>query len=218
MTVISLRQYAICFISSLASYFCPIPFSGVSSERQAKWSTKPQNEDVVQVRFQLVLPVPASCDSKAYLEDVRDSFLKSYKNETKFQMSLQGLGTGSWHLDGRVMFTSSCKLRNARQRIKTILMKCHERLRLSHAEIQAFNQHLGQTANLNVKKDTEPFAEEGHRWNVDGSSGEHNAQGALLHFLLIAPALPRKMHVSLRTSPGPLGKIQLPLFVVLSRA
>ena len=131
-------------------------------ERQAKWSTKPQNEDLEQVRFQVVLPVPASCDSTAYHEDIKSSFLKSYQKERKFQVSLRGLSTGTWRLEGRVMFTNTCKLRTASERFKAILMKCHERLRFSHAENQAFNQHLAQTANLNVKKDTEPFAGESH--------------------------------------------------------
>ena len=191
MTVISLSHCAICFISSLASYFCPITFSGGSSERQAKWSTQPQNEDVEQVRFQVVLPVPASCDCTAYHEDIKSSFIKSYQKERKFQVSLRGLGTGTWRLEGRVMFANTCKLRTARERFKAILMKCHERLRFSHAENQAFNQHLAQTANLNVKKDTEPFAGKDHSWNVDGSS-----QSLLANimrkvrppdFLLIAP-------------------------------
>jgi len=157
--------------------------------------------------MQVVLPVPAYCNSTAYHEDLRNSFLKSYQKENKFKMSLQGLGTGTWHLVGRVMFSQQCKLRNARDRIKSILMKCHERLELSYAEKQAFSQHLGQTANLSVKKDTEPFAEEGHHWIVEGSSREPNAQGAPLHFLHIVPSLRQKLHTSLRTSPGPLDEI-----------
>jgi hypothetical protein len=164
------------------------------SEMQAKRSTQPQNEDVVQVRIQVVLPVPAyfnSTATTAYHEDLRESFLKSYQKENKFKMSLQGLGTGTWHLLGRVLFSQPCKLRSARDRVRTILMKCHERLGLSYAENQAFSHQLGVTANLSVKKDTEPFAEEGHHWNVEGASGEPNAQGALLHVLLIAPPLTR---------------------------
>ena len=156
---------------------------------QAKRSTQPQNEDVVQVRIQVVLPVPAyfnSTATTAYHEDLRGSFLKSYQKENKFKMSLQGLGTGTWHLLERVLLSQPCKLRSARDRIKSILMKCHEHLGFSYAENQAFSQHLGLTANLNVKKDTEPFAEEGHHWNFEGSSGEPNAQGMLFHFLLNA--------------------------------
>jgi hypothetical protein len=182
---------------------------------QAKWSTQPRNEDVEQVRFQIVLPVPASCDSAAYHEEIRDSFLKSYQKERKFQMSVQGLGTEMWRLEGRVMFSKPCKPKSVRQRIKDILLKCYNNLNFSSDEKKKFNQYLQETANLNVKKDTQPFDEEGHHWNV-----EPNAQGALplLPFLLIAPSLPRKMHISLSTSPAPLGKIQLPLCVVLSRA
>ena len=145
------------------------------------------HEDLEQIRIQVILPVPAGCDSTKFYADVKESFLKSYKNENKFEISLQGLGTETWRLDGRVMFTKPCKQRNARERIKGILMKCHKRLGLSDAANQAFNQHWAQTANLNVKKDTAPFAGESHRWNDDGSPGEHNAQGAPPDFLLIAP-------------------------------
>ena len=96
-------------------------------------------------------------------------------------MYLQGLGTTAWRLEGRVMFTTPRKLRNARERIRGILLKCHKQLGFSEAENKKFSEYLGQTANLNVKKDTQPFAEEGHHWNV-----EPNAQGMLFHFLLNA--------------------------------
>ena len=111
----------------------------------------------------------SSCDSTAYHADIRESFIKSYQKE-KFKISLQGLGTGTWRLDGRLMFTNSCKPKNARERIKGILMKCYKRLGLSEAENKTFSEYLKQSANLNVKKDIEPFAEEGHSWSVDGSS------------------------------------------------
>jgi hypothetical protein len=55
---------------------------------------------------------------------------------------------------------TKCKLKNARERIKSILLKCHKRLCCSDAATQAFRQHLAQTANLNVKRDTEPFPKE----------------------------------------------------------
>ena len=71
---------------------------------------QPQNEDVTQIRFRVVLPVPVNRDSTAYHEDIRGSFIKSYKKEKKFQVSLQGLGTGTWLLDGRVMFANNANL------------------------------------------------------------------------------------------------------------
>jgi hypothetical protein len=114
---------------SLESYFCHVILTGSTGRSvvRATWSTQPKNEDVAQVCMQVVLPVPACCNSTAYHTDIRESFLKSYKNEKKIQMCLQGLGTGTWHLEGRVMFAKPCKLRYARERIKGILLKCHER-------------------------------------------------------------------------------------------
>ena len=67
-----------------------------------------------------------------------------------------------------------------------------------------------ESANLTVKKDSEPYVKEAHHWNIEGSSGEINAQGVLLHFLHMknTNAFPvQKLHTSLRTSPGPLGEI-----------
>ena len=139
--------------------------------------------------MQIVLRVPANCDSVLYHEDIRDSFLESYKKENNFQMSMQGLGTGTWLLDGRVKFKKAQRLRTARERIRGILLKCHNRLGFSDAANQAFSEYLGQTANLTAKKDCEPFAEGGHRWIVEGSSGEPNAQGEPLHFLHISSSL-----------------------------
>jgi len=67
----------------------------------ATWSTQPNNEEVVQVRIEIIL----------LHAGIRDSFLKSYAKERNFYMSLQGLGTGQWHFEGRVMFTKPCRLR-----------------------------------------------------------------------------------------------------------
>jgi hypothetical protein len=161
----------------------------------------------MQVCIKVILPVPSCCDSTAYHANIRDSFLTSYQKEIKFQMLMQCLGTAVWHLAGRVMFTKPCKLRNARERVRGILLRCHKQLEFSEAENKKFSDYLGQSANLSVKKDTEPFAEEGHHWIVEGSSREPNAQGAPLHFLHIVPSLRQKLHTSLRTSPGPLDEI-----------
>jgi hypothetical protein len=162
------------------------------SGRKPTWSKQPNNEETDQVRVQVVLPVPACCDSTAYHAALKGSFFKSYKKERKFQMSLQGLGTGALRLEGRVKFEVSCRVRNARERFRNLLLKCHRQLVFSETENEKFKHYLADTANLSVKKDTEPFAQDGHHWNVDGSSGEPDARGALLHFLHIAPSLPIK--------------------------
>jgi hypothetical protein len=187
LLMVIFTSFVLFAFSSLTVYFCPVKCSGGSLEKQSACS-HPSFEDVFQVSIQVVLPVPAGCDSTAYLADIRQSFLNSYKNEKKIQMSVQGIGIGTWHLHARIMFTRSCKPKNARKRIRDILIGCHERLELPYDENQKFKEYLGQTANLKVKKDTEPFADSG--WNVDGSSGEPNAQGVLLRFFLIALLFP----------------------------
>jgi hypothetical protein len=196
LMVISLVISYLCFKCSFLFLPCHISLGGSSGLQAATWSTQPNNEEVVQVRLEIILLVPAGCDSTAYHIDIRDSFSKSYQKERKFYMSVQGLGTGRWHFEGRVMFTNPCRLRRARERIRNILLKCHARLEYSLAENQAFSQYLGQTSNLNVKKDTEPLPE-GHHWNLDRSSGEPiaAAQGALLHFLHISPSLRQKLQL-----------------------
>ena len=62
---------------------------GASHKERRRLTTS--YEDVVQVSMQVVLPVPAFCDSRAYHAHIRESFLSSYQKERKFQMSLQAL-------------------------------------------------------------------------------------------------------------------------------
>jgi len=88
------------------------------SNSAKSWSSnQPSNQDVLQIRVYVVLPVPADWHSSACHEGLRDLFLTRYKSEQQFRMSLQGLGSDMWRLEGRVLFNKPCKLRSARKRI-----------------------------------------------------------------------------------------------------
>ena len=70
-------------------------------------------------------------------------------------MSLQGLGTDTWRLEGRVKLNKPCKLRNARTRFKSVLMDWNDGLDPPPNESHAFNTHLAKY--LDVKPDAAPF-------------------------------------------------------------
>ena len=91
--------------------------------------------------------------------------MTTYKNE-RFQMSLQGLGTDTWRLEGRVKLNKLCKLRNARTRIKSVLMDWNDGLDPPPNESHAFNAHLAKC--LDLKPDAAPFTAAGdtHSWTI----------------------------------------------------
>jgi hypothetical protein len=145
-------------------------FSGDSSANQSNLesSSHPSRQDVLQFQVQLNLNVPAGWRMQGYHARLQDVFLKTYKREQRFQMTLQGIGTDTWRLEGRVRLNQECKLRNARTRFKGVLMRCYEDLRLSPAENKAFSDYLGSSNVLSVKPDAEPFPGDGstHSWTV----------------------------------------------------
>ena len=121
-----------------------------------------------QVLMQLDMRVPTGLDCTAYHEDLRRSFLASYKKDQWFQMSVQGLGTATWRLRGRVMLATKVKVKSVRRRIRDILMKCHERLALPDPANHVFGKHL--EAALDVKPDNDPFSGDRHSWTIEPAS------------------------------------------------
>jgi len=114
---------------------------------------------VQQVRIQLALRVPDGCDAAAYHADLKTSFLESYaKKDEWFQMSVQGLGTPIWQLQGRAKLEKAIRHRSARTRIRDIFKKCHDGLGLSPPVNQAYSKYLETT--LAVKQDAEPLSGE----------------------------------------------------------
>ena len=139
-------------------------FSG-SSKRRSWKPTQPSNENVQQVLIQLDLRVPDGCNATVYHEDLKKSFLESYANKDEwFQMSVQGLGTPTWHLQGRAKLQKEIHHRSARKRIRDILIKCQGNLGLSPPVNQAYSKYL-ETA-LVVKPDAEPLSGERRWWRT----------------------------------------------------
>jgi len=120
---------------------------------------------VQQVLIQLDLRVPDGCNATVYHEDLKKSFLESYANKDEwFQMSVQGLGTPTWHLQGRAKLQKEIHHRSARKRIRDILIKCQGNLGLSPPVNQAYSKYL-ETA-LVVKPDAEPLSGERRWWRT----------------------------------------------------
>ena len=118
-----------------------------------------------QVLIQLDLRVPDGCNATVYHEDLKKSFLESYANKDEwFQMSVQGLGTPTWHFQGRAKLQKEIHHRSARKRIRDILIKCQGNLGLSPPVNQAYSKYL-ETA-LVVKSDAEPLSGEKRWWRT----------------------------------------------------
>ena len=111
---------------------------------------QPQAEEVLQVRIELILPVPDGCDGTAFHAGLRDQLLTSYGKEPRFEMSVQGLGTECLRLEGRVMFAKPCQVKNARERVKKILQRYHDGIGLPAVD-PAFRAHLSDRRNLAFK-------------------------------------------------------------------
>ena len=109
-------------------------------------------------------------DSPKFYADLRLSFLESYKKDQYFQMSVQGLGTGTWQMRGRAMPKAPVHLRNARQRVRDILINCHRRLALNPAMDQAFGKYL--ETKLRVTSVEEPFSGSTHWWTPEDPRGQ----------------------------------------------
>ena len=102
-----------------------------------------------------------------FYADLRLSFLKSFIKDQRFQMSVQGLGTATWQLQGRVMLKADVRLRTARQRIRDILLKWHGRLGLSADAGHAFKKLLESKLVVKSLADDEPFAGDSHWWTPE---------------------------------------------------
>ena len=75
-------------------------------------------------------------EATANNELLRQSFLKSFCKDQYFQMTVQGLGTAVWHLNGLAKMTGDVLLRSAWRRVRGILMQWYCRLGLPPASNQ----------------------------------------------------------------------------------
>ena len=147
-----------------------IPFEGAGtpllklSELSKSWRHYLSNEKVQQVQIQVDLQIADRLiqlgNSTTYYADLRQSFLESYKKDEYFQISVLGLDTATWRLRGRSRFKHEVHLRNARLRIRELLIKWHGRLGLPPTANQEFSRYLEK--ELHVTPDAEPFSGEPH--------------------------------------------------------
>ena len=147
---------------------------------------KPSEQIVLQIRASVTIPVPLAWHSNAYHKRLRDIFMSTYKTDQRFQMSLQGLGTDVWRVEGRIKLNKQCQLRSARKRFMGVLMDCHDDLHTSRNESDAFRNDIAKF--LHVKPDNEPFPEVGDTHSStrglihqagreQGGAGERHAVG-----------------------------------------
>ena len=80
-------------------------------------------------------------------------------------MTVQGLGTAVWRLNGRAKMTGEFRLRSARRRVRGILMQWHGRLGLPPASNQEFRKYLEKEQQ--VTPDAAPFSGESHWWTPE---------------------------------------------------
>ena len=130
----------------------------------------PNNEQTQTLDIQFDMPVPPGINAslnnmnKIY-GDLRQSFLHAYQKEEYFQVSVQDLETTRWKIRGRAKLNNCVHLRNARKRIRSLLVRWHDSLCLGEVENAVFGQVIA--AKLIVKPDVEPFTGPTHWWTPE---------------------------------------------------
>ena len=89
--------------------------------------TKSCREKVSQVRFCLTLSTN-HFDQGLFHAVLKKSCMESYKNATYFQMSLKGLGSELWNMQGHICFSADVVRRNARTRLREKLIASSKQL------------------------------------------------------------------------------------------
>ena len=107
----------------------------------------------------------STATSRKFYAEVRQSFLASFKKDQNLQMTVQGLGTQTWLLQGRVRLIQEVHLRNLRKPVRKILLKCQNSLGLPPASNQEFGKYLEK--ELHVTPDEAPFSGESHWWTPE---------------------------------------------------
>ena len=126
---------------------------------------QPSKNNVQQAEIRLALRIPEYSNVPKFYADVRQLFLESLKKDQNFQMTVQGLETQAWLLQGRVRLNQEVHLRNLRKRVRKILLKCHDSLGLPPASNQEFGKCVEK--ELQVTPDTAPFSGDSHWWTPE---------------------------------------------------
>ena len=106
--------------------------------------------------------VPDGCNAAAYYADLEQKFLEYYKDALFFQMSVQGVRTATWWLQGSVRLKEDVLLKNARSRVRKILLDCHSRHVLDTELNTKFGDYLA--SELKVTSDAEQLSGNSHSW------------------------------------------------------
>ena len=131
----------------------------------SSWDKKmncPGNQKVSQIKIQVPLHVPDGCNAAAYYADMGHTFLESYSQDQFFQMSVQGVGTSTWWLQGSVRLKENVRLRSARSRVRKILLDCHSRHVLNTELNTKFGDYLA--SELKVTSDAAQLSGNSHWW------------------------------------------------------
>ena len=75
---------------------------------------QPINDNLQQAEIRLALRIPEYSNVPKFYAEVRQLFLVSFKKDQNFQMTVQGLGTQTWLLQGRERLKQEVNLRNWR--------------------------------------------------------------------------------------------------------
>ena len=136
-----------------------------SSNSSSSWDKKkncPRNQKVSQIKIQVPLHIPDGCNAAAYYADLEQTFFKCYKDALFFQMSVQGVRTATWWLQGSVRLKEDVLLKNARSRVRKILLDCHSRHVLDTELNTKFGDYLA--SELKVTSDAEQLSGNSHWW------------------------------------------------------
>ena len=145
----------------------------------------PNNQKVQQIKIQAKLHVPNGCNTAAYYADMEQTFLEFYRQDLFFQMSVQGAETATWWLQGSVRMKEDMVLRNARSRVRKILLSCHSRHVLDTALNTKFGDYLA--SELKVTADAEQLSGKSHWWTPSSLSREKSSTLAVPAAALSGP-------------------------------
>jgi hypothetical protein len=161
------------------------------------WENKkkcPSNQKVPQIRIQVPLHVPDRCNAGAYYADLEQTFFEYYKDALFFQMSVQGVRTATWWLQGSVRMKEDVYLKNARTRVRQILLSCHSRHVLDTGLNTKFGDYLA--SELKVTVGAEQLSGKSHWWTPSSNSREQSSN-------LAVPAAALSGPQNVNVVPGP---------------
>ena len=128
-------------------------------------SSRASKQTVQQAQICFTLHPSELSNAQKLYSGLRHWFLESFNKDRNFQMSVDGLEKETWLFRGRVRLRNEVHLRNARTRVRKILLKCHASLGLSPASNQEFGKYLEK--ELQVTLDAAPFSGESHWWTPE---------------------------------------------------